>query len=220
MRFILLFSLLFLFASADERRCYFVPPSGWEIAHLKKPSPHLKVGFLGKGSTEFRPSINLATEEIDGSLKDYVKAVKELQAADPKIKWRDLGDFSMQGGMGRLVQMSTRSAAGEIEILQAFLLADRTIYMLTTAVLKKDFPHLQPEVLKSLRSLDLIDDLCSPIADVETKSHFQTLFASLQTPEKPKWDDFQAEIESFSQLGPYWQFLALQEGRMKMENHP
>src|SRR5579872_5748842 len=110
MRAILLFLSLFTFAHA--KHCTFIPPSGWEIAQLKNPSPHVKVGFIGKGTGEFRPSINLAEEDVDVSLKEYVKAVKELQLADPTTKWRDLGKLPMQSGTGRLTEMSNSSPWG------------------------------------------------------------------------------------------------------------
>ena len=87
LRFTLIFLTLLNFASA--KHCTFIPPTGWEIAQLKNPSPHVKIGFIGKGTGEFRPSINLAEEEVDVPLKEYVKAVKELQLADPTAKWRD-----------------------------------------------------------------------------------------------------------------------------------
>jgi len=214
MRFLFVFFFAVAIAGAEPRHCYFTPPSGWEIAHLKVPSPHVKIGFIGKGSTEFRPSINLALEEVDVSLKEYVKAVKELQLADPTTKWRDLGPFSMQGGAGRLTEMSNSSPWGTIKIFQAFLVADETAYILTAAVLKKDLPQFQVDLLNSFRSLTLTDDLWSPISDPAQREALQTRFALLETEEE--WKPFQSSVESVTQLGPYWQFLALQAGLSKI----
>lgn len=214
--FIRLFLLIpfFLFSS----QCYFVPPSGWEIAHLKTPSPYVHIGFLGKGSTEFRPSISLATEEVDVSLKEYVKAVKELQLAEPNTKWRDLGKFPMQGGTGQLTEMSNTSPYGELKIFQAFLIKGDTAYILTAAVLKDDLPKFQADLLKSFRSLNVIADLSVPITESSKRKEFQTFFASLGTSDEKEreWEKLQSQVGELSQLGSYWQFLALQEGREKI----
>jgi len=212
--FMFLLFLLF-FAIAEAQYCYFIPPPNWEIAQLKNPSPHVKIGFIGKGSTTFRPSINLATEEIDVSLKEYVKAVKELQLADPTTKWRDLGKFPMEGGTGRLTEMSTSSPWGELQVFQAFLVKEGTVYILTAAILKEDLPKFHAPLLSSFRSLTFIDDLWTPIADSQRRSEFQALFTSLGT-EEGKWEKLQSCVSALAELGPYWQFLALQEGRVRM----
>lgn len=215
LRFILLLLALLNFANA--KHCTFVPPSGWEIAQLKNPSPHVKIGFIGKGTGEFRPSINLAEEEVDVPLKEYVKAVKELQLADPTTKWRDLGKFQMQGGTGRLTEMTSISPWGEIKILQALFVAEDKAYILTAAVLKEDLPKFQSELLKSFRSLIVAEELWTPIADILKQAEFQTFFASLGGPDKEdEWKKLQAQVVSHKALGPYWQFLALQEGRARI----
>ena len=216
----LLILLILFFAVAEARHCTFIPPAGWEIAQLKSPSPNVNIGLIGKASTDFRPSINLATEEVDVSLKEYVKAVKALQTADPTTKWRDLGKLPMQGGTGHLIEMSNKSPWGEIKILQAFFIADQTAYILTAAVMKEDFPKFQAELLQSLKSLTLISDLSSPIADPTQREAFQTLFASLEksADKDQKWEQLQAQVQANPQPGPYWQFLALQEGRAKIDS--
>ncbi len=220
MHLVLLFLLLFTFAQA--KHCTFIPPSGWEIAQLKNPSPHVKIGFIGKSSGEFRPSINLASEDVDVPLKDYLKAVKNLQSADPTTKWRDLGKFSMQGGIGRLTEMSSTSAWGELKILQAIFVGDQKAHILTAALLKEDFPKFQNELLKSFQSLCLIDDVWSPISDPEEQARFKALFSSLgNSAEKEReLDLLQKQVGAKAELGPYWQFLALQEGRSRIEKMP
>lgn len=207
---------MFLFLLATY--CTFVPPSGWEIAQLKNPSPHIKIGFLGQGSKEFRPSINLATEEVDVPLAKYVQAVKELHLNNPTIQWRDLGKLQMQSGPGRLVEMSNTTPYGDIKILQAFFVKSDTAYILTAAILKEDFPKLQQELLKSLQSLNLIEDLSAPIVDAKKRTEFQSLFSALGASEEKEteWKKLQDQVKENASLGPYWQFLALQEGRAKI----
>ena len=203
----LLFLLFFLSAYASE--CIFTPPLGWEIGQLKNPSPHIKIGFIGKGSTDFRPSINLSVEEVDVPLKEYVTAVKELHLADPATKWRDLGKFSMQGGIGRLTEISNTSPWGELKILQAILVKSDSAYILTAAVLKEDLAKIQAELMKSFQSLNIVPDLWAPIADSDKRSFF--------TSGDKGWEEFQKVVKSLPEMGPYWQFLALQEGQ-KIQN--
>lgn len=144
---------LAIFSIAYAQNGHFTPPSGWEVAQLKKPTPEIKVCYVGKGSSDFRPSINFATEEVDVPLKEYVKAVKEIQKGDPKIKWRDLGKFPMKGGVGHLIEMTQANPRGEIKILQAYLVVDQMAYILTASVAKEELSKFQGEILKSFASL-------------------------------------------------------------------
>ncbi len=162
--------------------------------------------------------MNLATEEVDISLKEYVKAVKDLQQSDPQTQWRDLGVFRMKGGTGKLVEMTNASPYGELKVLQVFLVQNKRAYILTAAVCKEDFPKMQSELLKSFRSLDLIPDICAPIANRLEREKFQDFFNLLGSSQEKEaeWQRLQNEVNSISDLGPYWQFLALQEGRAKI----
>jgi hypothetical protein len=215
MRFFLLFALLL--STGHARQCYFTPPTGWEIAQLKNPSPHVKIGFIGIGSTPFRPSINLASESVDVSLKEYVQAVKKIQMEDPTVQWRDLGKLSMKGGLGRLIEMTNSSPFGQIKILQAFLLKGDTVYILTAALLKEELAQFQTDLLKSFQSMTLIDDLSSLIDDPQDRNAFQTLYSSLGSSDED-WETLQKQVKSLTHMGPYWQFLALQKGHSKIYN--
>lgn len=214
----LIFIFLSIFAFANAKHCTFIPPSGWEIAQLKNPSSHVKIGFIGKGTGEFRPSVNLATEDVDVSLKEYVKAVKELQQTDPTTKWRDLGKISMQSGVGRLTEMSNPSPWGELKVLQAFFVADEKAYILTAAVLKADFPKFQSELLKTFQSLRLSEEIWTPIENSEKRAEFENLFATLgSSAEKDlEWEKLQEQVGFQAELGPYWQYIALKEGHAKI----
>lgn len=214
----LLFLFLLLFTFADAKHCTFIPPAGWEIAQLKNPSAHVKIGFIGQGSGEFRPSINLATEDVDVSLAKYVQAVKELHLSNPTAKWRDLGKLQMGSGPGRLTELSNTTPWGEIKILQAFFVKDEKAYILTAAVLREDFPKFQKELLKSFQSLALVEELWTPITDLEKRSEFESFFTHLGSTDKKEaeWETLQNKVNALAALGPYWQFLALQEGRAKI----
>jgi len=147
----LLFILIASFAFAETYT--FSPPSGWEKAD--QPPQGIEVGYLGKGASLFRPSVTLATEEVDLSLKEYTKVVKLIHQEDPNIQLRDLGKFAMAGGEGRLLEISTSGPCGEVKMLQGLLVKNSKAYILTAAVLKKDFAEYQSELLKAIRSLSI-----------------------------------------------------------------
>ncbi len=214
----IIFALLFSSLLFGGEFCFFIPPAGWEIAHLKNPSPYVKIGFLGKGSKDFRPSINLAVEEVDVSLKQYVKAVKEIQKGDPSVKWRDLGAISTEAGKGQLIEMCSPSPFGELKVLQAILVQKEKAYILTAAVLKEDFSKIQADLFKSFQSLTLAPDLWTPIKNEDLQKKIKHHLTFLDTSEKrvKEWEQFKNQVESLSELGPYWQFLALQEANSKI----
>jgi len=207
--------------SSPKPICYFIPPKGWEIAQLLHPSSFIQVGFLGKGSSLFRPSINLAFEEVDEGLKEYAKAVKEIHLSDPGIKCRDLGKFPMKAGEGRLLELSSNNPGGEIKQFQALFVKDKIAYILTAAILKEDLPKLQSEVIQSLQSLNLVSDLYSSISDKDLKTELQAFAAGLDLSIENKKKNLESLdktlAEKCPQLGAYWRYLMLTEAASK--NH-
>lgn len=205
--------------------CTFLPPAGWEIAQPKNLSHHVQVGFLGKGSGDFRPSINIAFEEVDVPLKEYVKAVKKIQTAQPNTQWRDLGKFPMKAGTGRLTEITTTTPWGEIKMLQALFVKNGMAYILTGAVLKQDLPKFQAELLNSFRSLVLVPHLFTPLPENSQTAEFRKLFSSLghfspeedmERAQKQQWDTLQKAVQGVSEMGPYWDYLVLKEGHAKI----
>ncbi|OGN56267.1 MAG: hypothetical protein A3D96_02345 [Chlamydiae bacterium RIFCSPHIGHO2_12_FULL_44_59] len=207
--------LFFLASQIFASHCYFVPPTDWEPAKPKNPSPYVKIAFLGNGTTEFRPSINLAVEEVDVGLKEYVKTVKGLHVQDPQAKVRDLGKFSMKGGDGQLLEISNVSQFGNIKLLQAILVKNNLAYILTSASLKEEFAKFQSALIQSLASLNIIENIWTPIEDPDARNLVEALFQSLETGGEAAWTQFQKKIVSIQTLGAYWQFCALEEGKQK-----
>lgn len=199
---------------------YFVPPVNWEAATPKSLSSYVQIGFVGKSSSEFCPSINLATEEVDVPLNQYVKAVKKIHAEEANTSWRDLGKFMMQAGEGRLTEITTSSPWGDVKILQALFVKDHTAYILTGASLKQEFAQFQNDFLKTFRSLSLVPDLLSPLP-LEKKEQFNQLFAKWneslsEASREEEWLNLQKAITGCHEMGAYWQFLVLKEGRTKI----
>jgi len=199
---------------------YFTPPAGWECAKPQNTSSYVQIGFIGKGSSEFRPSINFATEEVDVSLAKYVKSVKKIHCEEPETSWRDLGKFMMQAGEGRLTEITTPSPWGEVKILQALFVKDSTAYIITGASLKKESIQFQSDFINTFRSLSLTPDLFSPLPS-KKKDEFQKLFSKwenvLSADQKEKdWLNLQKIAANCPEMGSHWHFLVLQEGHKKI----
>lgn len=200
----------------------FSPPASWQYVHPKKPTEYILASFVGNGSGSFHPSINLAIEETELSLKDYVKAVKAVHTREPNTKWRDLGPFSMKAGQGRLTEISSQNPGGEIKVLQAIFVKDNIAYILTCSMLKKEFPEIQKDVLNSLQSLFLSENIYSALGDNTKETNLREFFAkidsdlsndnSLKSKQK-QWELLQSQIpEKYSEMGGYWHVLAMKEG--------
>jgi hypothetical protein len=138
------FSLAFFLAAWTqvwgEGHCYFIPPQGWDLADPAKLSPRVKICFLGKSSKNLLPSINLASEEVDISLKAYVDIVKRDCENDPNTHWRDLGKYTTRLGEGRLTEREVTTECGLSRQVQLIVIKDSMAYILTAAALKTDNP--------------------------------------------------------------------------------
>jgi len=216
----LFFFPLFLIANASIP--LFDPPEGWECAFPDKLSPCVQVGFLGKGSTPFRPSINLAIEEVNVNLKEYVKAVKGVHLAEKGTVWRDLGKFKTRAGEGRLTEISTTSPLGSIKMLQMIVVAGKTAYILTGASIKEDFLKFHDIFSKTFQSLRLEGDLFASLP-AEKKKEFELFFSNLgqslsdESVRQERWLELQKLVfQGAPEMGDYWKILVLKTGREKL----
>ena len=200
----------------------FDPPLEWECALADKLSPCVQIGFLGKGSTAFRPSINLAIEEVDVGLKEYIKAVKDIHLGQTGTTWRDLGKFKTRSGEGRLTEIGTSCPLGPIKMLQMILIKGKTAYILTGAAIKDDFLKFQESFTRAFQSFRLADNLFTPLSS-EKKEKFEAFFSKLgetivdDAQKEAKWADLQKLVlQEAPDMGMYWQFLVLRSGREKI----
>ncbi|HEY4255385.1 MAG TPA: hypothetical protein VGM34_03455 [Chlamydiales bacterium] len=219
-----LFCLIAFGALHANSVCLFSPPKNWQAAKPKNLSEYVQIGFVGQGSDSFSPSISLATEAVDCSLRDYVQAVKEIQLCEPNTHWRDLGALEMNGGKGRLIQITSPSSWGDLTVLQAMLVKENVAYILTASMLKKDLPSLQKEVLASLRSMEFATDLFAVVKEDSLRTQLIESFNQLgekssEEQNAKEWSALQSLIEKeTNHLGAYWQFLALREGYAKIHS--
>lgn len=212
-KYLLMLPFFWLHASI----CYFQPPEKWECVKPADETGYVQIGFLGSGKTLFRPSLNLSIEQVDLGLKEYVKAVREIHEKEMHLPWRDLGEFVFKAGKGRLGEITSHSALGEIKMLQAIFIKNGFAYILTGSAHRDDFAETRPLLLKALRSLTLAADLFAPISDTvereRIKKRYEQFVSLSPDARDEEWKELQAILAKQSSiLGSHWLYLALQEG--------
>ncbi|MFQ5730000.1 MAG: hypothetical protein ACE5GN_06535 [Waddliaceae bacterium] len=135
----------------------FNPPEGWFLADPDALPSHVQVMVVGKGKYEFPPSINLSAEEFKGSMKDYLKIVREINHSHGS-EWKDLGTIRTQAGEASLSQADVLTEWGSVRMLHVILSRDGFIYILTAAAIKEEFPRFYKTFFESLRSLHVNRD--------------------------------------------------------------
>ncbi len=151
----------------------FTPPKGWYLADPTSLSSHVLVGYVGNEKKIYRPSINLATEETNVSLKEYIQAVKKIHSEDKNTKIRELGTIKTKAGDAALLEILSYSNFGNMRMLQAILIKDNQAYILTGASLKDEFFSYSKELSSSIRSLEIIDNIYDIIGSNEKKELLQ-----------------------------------------------
>jgi len=130
----------------------FTPPQGWKAVDPSILTSSVKAMVIGKGAHEFPPSINLGTEAFKGTLKQYLKRIKELNKSQGS-EWKDLGTVRTEAGEASLSQVDRKTQWGDVRMMHIILSKDDTIYIMTAASLKEEFPKFYKDFFNSLRSL-------------------------------------------------------------------
>lgn len=164
----LLYSLLATFAFAGdlteapseikgipaEHLATFMPPQSWRFADSKILPAHVHVMVIGKGNEAYPPSINLATEEYEGTLESYLEIVRKINDV-PDSQWKSLGTIMTKAGEANLSQVETLSEWGEVKMMHTILTKDSVVYIMTASALKSEFPLFYKEFFASMRSLSI-----------------------------------------------------------------
>lgn len=130
----------------------FTPPSGWRNADQAALPNQVQLMIIGKGASEFPPSISLATETYSGTVKQYLKIIKDLNASKGH-EWKDLGTISTEAGNASLSQTDSKSQWGNIRMMHVIIKKKGTVFIITAAALKEEFPKFYKEIFAALRSL-------------------------------------------------------------------
>ena len=142
---------------SEARETYsvkFTPPAGWRFAEASALPPKVKVMVVGKGSYTFPPSMNLGVgcEHYSGTLKDYLKRVKSVNDAKG-VQWKSLGTIQTEAGTASLSQADMHNEWGDVRMMHAIIKHDDTVYILTAASLKEEFPVFYKDFFTALKSL-------------------------------------------------------------------
>lgn len=148
----------------------FQPPDKWKMAESKMLSPNVKALVIGPSTSAYPPSINLATESYQGSLKQYIEIAKSIGTKKGGI-WKDLGPFTTKAGKGRLTQLDTKTNWGDVRMLHLIILKDGAIYVLTAAALKLEFPTYYKDIFDTLilSRLHINNKMCDISLEFELK---------------------------------------------------
>jgi len=148
----------FQIAAQEPGTAMFKPPEGWGLVPQSESLPsRVKVMVVGNTEGPFPPSINLSTEDFNGSLNDYLQVVKAINRSR-KSEWKNLGKIQTQAGEGNLSQTDTVTEWGPVRMLHVILLKNNVVYILTAAALKTDFAKYYKIFFDSLRSFSINQD--------------------------------------------------------------
>jgi len=130
----------------------FTPPPEWRNSDNTALPTHVKLMIVGKGTQEFPPSISIATENYSGTIKQYLKVIKDLNTSKGQ-EWRDLGTLKTGAGNTSLSQTDSKSQWGDIRMMHVILKKNGIVYIVTAAALKEEFHKFYKEIFNALRSL-------------------------------------------------------------------
>lgn len=228
----------------EEGVVFFTPPPKWMLADSKALPAHVRIMVVGQGPSSFPPSINLSLEPYAGTLKQYLKIVKNMNASQG-YEWKDLGTIQTQAGIGSLSQVDTKSHWGIVRLMHVILVKNGKVYILTASALKDEFSTFYKDFFAAMRSLRIANDEYEFIADSQQRSQLKEATAKLvekwqsllikRQNENPQtnlkelkekifnspefqntvWNPFKEMLKKkYDQAGPEWASLFLQ----KIEN--
>lgn len=222
-----------------EETLTFTPPAGWGLAPRETLTPAIKVMVVGKGQKEYPPSINLAMENWSGTLKDYLKVVKDLNDAH-STEFKDLGKVKTEAGDALLTQEDITTKWGDVRQMHLFYLHDGVVYILTAASLKEEFPKYYKEFFSSMTSLRISKGVFDMVADQKRREQislasdkivttFKEMMAKQSTGsnqvfmsadfQKNFWEPFKTMVmKDYADMGDNWQNMLLGQVQTTMIN--
>lgn len=143
----------------------FTFPKGWRSADTKELPPLVKAMLIGTGKENFPPSISLAVEPFQGTLKEYLKIVKNINETE-KTEWKNLGKLTTKSGIANLSQFDETSTWGVARTMTAILVKDGNAYILSATALKSEFSTFYKDFFEAMKSFS-IDDAKKEVADLK-----------------------------------------------------
>lgn len=202
----------------------FTPPKEWRLVDKSKLPASILAMVVGKGAHDFPPSINLGIHHDSGSLRQFLKYVKQTNDADG-VDWKDLGTIHTDAGEASLSQLETRTEWGLVREMQVILVKDNKAYILTAAALKDEFSKFYKDFFSSMRSLRINKTLVEMVPDRSRRNRLEEATAEVVNAwhdernsgfendrfQNNVWNPLKQKLErEFSDMGAEWQnqFLA------------
>ncbi len=201
----------------------FIPPTKWNAVDESLLSPRVLAAYVNRSSTGFLPSINLAIENTDLTLKEYLRHAKALHQSDTKTRWRELGQFLTKTGKGQLTAIDTESKWGPVRMLQLIMMANKKAYILTASASKADFPFFHGQFKNAFSSFAITEDLTSMVHPTEKRKelsiYLETFEKEISTLNQKNHDPdalnhlwttlYQFLDKDHHEMGSYWRLQIL-----------
>jgi hypothetical protein len=157
----------------DEEIVFFTPPSGWLQGDPTHLPPCVKVMVVGPNASTLPPSMNLSYEPYQGTLKQYLKMVKNMNIADGN-DWKDLGSIKTESGTANLSQVDVKSQWGILRRMEIILIKNGYVYILTACALKDEFSRYYADFFTSMRSITIVKDAYEMVPDKKQRTQLKT----------------------------------------------
>ncbi|WP_096030661.1 hypothetical protein [Candidatus Protochlamydia naegleriophila] len=148
------------------------------MADSKLLPERVRLMVVGQGPSAFPPSMNLSLEPYSGSLKEYLKIIKNMNDAQG-FEWKDLGTIRTEAGTASLSQVDTKTEWGNVRLMHVILLKNGTIYILTASALKDEFSQFYKEFFASMRSLRVAKDAFEMIVNTQQRTQLKNAVQKL-----------------------------------------
>jgi hypothetical protein len=163
---------------ASAKNCTFSYPKEWSVVIDDTLPEVVEVMVKGGGEYELPPSLNLATEHVSLSQKEYVHNVLQLHKARNSHNVKVLGTIQTFSSPATLIEYQTKSGWGDVRMIQAIIVETETAYILTAAALKEEFPQFYKEFFSSIQSLKINSELFTAV-EYDIKKQLQNRYDML-----------------------------------------
>ena len=157
----------------------FTPPENWRMADSIQLPPSVKIMVVGKGNSDYPPSINLATEKFKGNLREYLKIVKKLNDTQG-AQWKDLGKIRTEAGNASLSQVDLNTEWGPVKLTHVIMVKSGTAYILTSASLKEEFPTFYKDFFTAMRSLRINKSIFEMVSNSKKRTDLQEAYQQVK----------------------------------------
>lgn len=132
------------------------PPKGWNCISDTDQLPQKVCRlYIGSGTSQFSPSINIACEPTSLSDAEYLAMAKSYHEATAGTRCQALGTIETTSGTAQLLQIDRPTEWGNVRFIQATLLDQQTAYVITATCLQKEFASLSSKIFKSIKSFSI-----------------------------------------------------------------